>query len=129
MRIGIDIDGVLTDIIQYLCDYSSKYFFERYGRLDINFNVYSLAEMFNVSEEEARESYISSLEDYATKEPARHFASEVINKLRDEGNQIYIISSRCNSNTGMLGGRMPDLVKQWLKNNNINYDKIYLRSK
>ena len=24
MRIGIDIDGVLTDVIRYVCDYGSK---------------------------------------------------------------------------------------------------------
>ena len=34
MRIGIDIDGVLTDVIRYACDYGSKYFFEKYGKLD-----------------------------------------------------------------------------------------------
>ena len=26
MNIGIDIDGVLTDVIRYACDYGSKYF-------------------------------------------------------------------------------------------------------
>ena len=38
MRIGIDIDGVLTDVIRYACDYGSKYFFEKYGKLEINNN-------------------------------------------------------------------------------------------
>ena len=33
MRIGIDIDGVLTDVIRYACDYGSKYFFEKYGKM------------------------------------------------------------------------------------------------
>lgn len=28
MKIGIDVDGVLTDVIRYTCDYGSKYFFE-----------------------------------------------------------------------------------------------------
>jgi len=28
MKIGIDVDGVLTDVIKYECDYGSKYFFE-----------------------------------------------------------------------------------------------------
>ena len=32
MRIGIDIDGVLTDIEQWQLDYGSKFFFETYGK-------------------------------------------------------------------------------------------------
>lgn len=127
MRIGIDIDGVLTNIMQYICDYSSKYFFEKYGNLNINFDVYSLAEMFHVSEEEAIESYVSILENYATNEVARPFASEVIKKLKQEGNEIYIISSRCINDWGNLNGRMFNIAKEWLKNNDIIYDKLYLR--
>ena len=46
MRIGIDIDGVLTDVIRYACDYGSKYFYEKYGKLDINMDSWSLKDMF-----------------------------------------------------------------------------------
>ena len=31
MKIGIDIDGVLTDIEQWQLDYGSKFFYEKYG--------------------------------------------------------------------------------------------------
>ena len=31
MRIGIDIDGVLTDIEQWQLDYGSKYFYENHN--------------------------------------------------------------------------------------------------
>lgn len=31
MRIGIDIDGVLTDIEQWQLDYGSKFYYEKYG--------------------------------------------------------------------------------------------------
>ena len=48
MRIGIDVDGVLTDVIRYACDYGSKYFFDKYGKLDINIDSWSLKDMFNV---------------------------------------------------------------------------------
>lgn len=128
MRIGIDIDGVLTNIIQYICDYSSKYFFNKYGKLDINFEKYDLSEMFNVSEQEARECFISILENYASKEVARPLASEVISKLKEDGNEIYIITARCAEEWANLGGRMPELVKKWLKDNNIIYDKLIFSS-
>lgn len=128
MRIGIDIDGVLTNIIQYLCDYSSKYFFEKYGKLNININVFPLSEMFGVTKKDAIECYTSALENYATKEPARPYASEVIQKLRNEGNEIYIISSRCIDEYGTLNGKMPNLVNEWLIKNNIQYDKLFLKA-
>lgn len=35
MNIGIDIDGVLTDITRYILDYGSKYFYEKYKKIDI----------------------------------------------------------------------------------------------
>ena len=36
MRIGIDIDGVLTDIEQWQLDYGSKFYFEKYDKEIIN---------------------------------------------------------------------------------------------
>lgn len=128
MRIGIDIDGVLTDILQYMCDYCSKYFFEKNKELNINCNVYDLSEMFHVSEEEACECWERLVEDYAMNIPARPFASKIIQKIKDEGNDIYIISSRCASSQFNLNGKMPQLVELWLKNNKIIYDKLILCS-
>ena len=32
MRIGIDIDGVLTDIEQWQLDYSTKFYYENYKK-------------------------------------------------------------------------------------------------
>ncbi len=43
------------------------------------------------AEDEFWEKY---LYEYAKNEPARKFASEVINKLKDEGKEIYIITAR-----------------------------------
>lgn len=36
MRIGIDIDGVLTDIEKWQLDYGSKFYFEKYGKEILN---------------------------------------------------------------------------------------------
>ena len=78
MKIGIDIDGVLTNIIRYACDYGSKYFFEKYRKLDININAWSLKDMFNVTDEEDKECWLSLVKNYSINEPARPFASEII---------------------------------------------------
>lgn len=128
MRIGIDIDGVLTDILQYMCDYCSKYFFEKNKELNITFNVYDLSEMFHVSEKEACECWKKLVEDYAINAPIRPFTSEIICKIKNEGNDIYIISSRCASSQFNLNGKMTQLVEQWLKKNKVIYDKLILGS-
>ena len=124
MRIGIDIDGVLTNIIRYACDYGSKYFFEKYGKLDININAWSLKEMFNVTDEEDKECWLSLVKDYSTNEPARPFAAEIIEKIKNENNEIYIITARGASIWDDKNGEMKDILISWLNKNNIKYNKL-----
>ena len=128
MRIGIDIDGVLTNVIRYACDYGSKYFFEKYGELDININAWSLKDMFGVSDEEDKECWLSLVKNYSINEPARPFAAEIIKKMREENNEIYIITARSASKWDDEDGEMNNILTQWLKNNNIQYDKLIISS-
>ena len=102
MRIGIDIDGVLTDVIRYACDYGSKYFYEKYGKLDINMDSWSLKDMFNVNDEEDKECWLSIVENYATNESSRPFASEIIKKMKNDGNSIYILLQQEVQKNGMM---------------------------
>lgn len=124
MRIGIDIDGVLTDVIRYVCDYGSKYFFEKYGKLDININSWSLKDMFNVTDEEDKECWLTIVKNYSINEPARSFTSEVINKIKNEGNSIYIITARSVDKWDDVDGQMNNIIKDWLKHNEIQYDNL-----
>ena len=55
---------------------------------------YDIEEIFNVDEKAEDEFWEKYLYEYAKNEPARKFASEVINKLKDEGKEIYIITAR-----------------------------------
>lgn len=48
MRIGIDIDGVLTDIEQWQLDYGSKFYFEKYGKEILNNEGYETTDIFKV---------------------------------------------------------------------------------
>ena len=125
MNIGIDIDGVLTNDDDYLIDTITKYVYENnleglkrpyeYEYRKANWNRSIL--------DDYREKYFW---DYCQKEPARKYASEVIKKLKDEGNNIYIITSRhfTIENT-KEGERSRKIVKDWLKKNEIIYDELY----
>lgn len=121
MRIGIDIDGVLTNIEEFQLE-KGKVFF---NMLPKNRKGYEIAEIFDVTEEEDDYFWTTYLYKYAIEEKAREHASEVIEKLKKEGNEIYIITARyLTTHNTKLGKQMRNIVKNWLKENNIEYDEI-----
>ncbi len=127
MRIGIDIDGVLTNVEQFTIDYLTKYCVENEieYHIDLEKSDYDAFKTLNITEKQEDEFWNKYIEFYATKEQARPFASEVIKKLKEEGNEIYIITARWLSNReDKLGEHMRNLVKNWLKEQNIIYDKL-----
>lgn len=124
MKIGIDIDGVLTDFEKWQLEVGSK-FFIKYNKNIVNPNGYDSKDVFNATKELDSEFWRDYLYDYAKNEPARKFAGEVIDKLKDKGYEIYIITARyLTDRNDDLGNNMRNIVINWLKENNINYDKI-----
>lgn len=125
MRIGIDIDGVLTDIEQWQIDVGSKFYYEKYNKNIINPMGYDFTEIFDVEEKLDSELWREYLFDYAINEPARKYAGEVISKLKSKGNEIYIITARFLTDKDTeIGDRMRNIVVNWLEQYNICYDKI-----
>ena len=124
MRIGIDIYGVLTDIEQWQLDCGGK-FFSKLNKSVVNKDGYEITEIFNVSDELDSQFWNEYLYEYVTKEPSRKYASEVIKKLKDSGNEIYIITARYLTDRNTEDGqRMRKIVIDWLEQENIVYDKI-----
>ena len=125
MRIGIDIDGVLTDIEQWQLDIGSKKIFENYNKEIVDAKGYDLKEIFNIEENLDNEFWREYLLDYAKNEPARKHSDEVTNKLKEDGNEIYIITARfLTDKDNENGKRMKKTVTNWLNKYNIYYDKI-----
>ena len=125
MRIGIDIDGVLTDVERYNIDHFSKYCIKNKIEFKIEPNNYNLFKIFNVLKEHENSFWNESLFPYAKEHPIRPFASEVIKNLKNKGHEIYIITARSltNKNT-KLGEEMRNTVKAWLDSNDVYYDKL-----
>jgi len=124
MRIGIDIDGGLTDIEQWQLDVGGK-FFSKFNKSVENKDGYEITEIFNVSKELDNQFWNEYLYEYATEEPSRKYANEVIEKLKDEGNEIYIVTARYLTNTNTTAGKkMREIVINWLKEQKIYYDEI-----
>ena len=125
MRIGIDIDGVLTDIEKFLYDYGIKFCVESNLEYNLNLEEYDEDKMLGISYENADKFWNKYLKYYATEYKVRDFAAEIISKLKKEGHEIYIVTAR--NEDGLVGedyGKMKEFVSKWLKENHIEYDKI-----
>lgn len=125
MNIAFDIDGVLTDIEKFQLEYGSKFFKKKYNKEISDINGYGIKEVFNCSNEEEIKFWIKNTFKYMKIVKPRINSSTVIKKLREDGNKIFIISSRAmTSENNFLGLIMRKLVNRWLIKNNIVYDDI-----
>ena len=89
MNIGIDIDGVLTDIEKFMMDYGTKFCLEEGLEIDIKEIDYSEIKTFHWTQEQADKFWEKYLAGYVQYTLQREFASDIIKMLKDEGNKIY----------------------------------------
>lgn len=126
MRIGVDVDGVLTEIERYMWEYGSKYANEWNLDITIDHTEYCTIDIFGWGEENDNKFWKEIYDDYCTNVSVKRFASEVIEKLKQEGHEIYIITARghdayVDEKDKKKSNKM--LIK-WLKQNKIKYDKL-----
>ncbi len=127
MNIGIDIDGVLTDLENYIGTVGKKYMLE--NNLDFDEEMHKNTIYGFLSKEDSHQFWDMHWEKYATTIKMRKNARNVIEKLKNDGNKIIIITSRTYDSQIIKDGierqeNMKKLIIKWLKKNNINYDKI-----
>lgn len=121
MKIGIDIDGVLTDISKFYLDYGAKFAFESNMETIANPDGYEIEEILNL-EEGSHKAFWEEYDNYYTKKIyTREFASEIIHELKSEGHEIHLITAR--------NEKEEEWTKNWLKENNIYYDKLTFTDK
>lgn len=128
MKIGIDIDGVLTDIEKWQLDYGSKFYYENYNKEIINPKGYETNEIFDSDIKCDDLFWDKYFKEYSINVEARKFASEVISKLKQDGYEINIITARgsflSHSSDVMSKEENEQIVKDWLQKNNIYYDSL-----
>jgi uncharacterized HAD superfamily protein len=125
MNIGIDIDGVLTDLERFAFNYGCKYNVEEGIKTNINPEKYWEEEKFNWNSEQEEKFWNRYLEGYIRESKVREFAGEIIKNLHKEGHKIYIITARNESGLPQESyGKMQEMTKQWLNQNEIEYDEI-----
>lgn len=124
MRIGIDVDGCITDAARFVSDYGIKYCYENKIEYQIKEDEYNEAKALGISSENAEKFWNEYLPYYATKYKPRDFASEVIKKLKEK-HEIYIVTARNEEGLPQeVYGKMKEMVLKWLEENSILCDKI-----
>lgn len=122
MRIGLDIDNVISNFDDTLTKEYLKHDKELRNNGIINKDKYITRGMFDWSEEENKEFYYSNIERIAKLLKPIKESVYYIKKLKQEGNEIYIISGRENGEyTNAF-----KMTKEWLDKYEIPYDKIIL---
>lgn len=112
MNIGIDIDGVLTDLHSFMIEVGPEFF----KRKPENIYGYDFTGMFNVDMNECNACWDKYL-DYYLSIPPREGAVKVINELHNRGYKIYIITARVDE--------LLEKTTKWLKDNNVYYDYFF----
>ena len=120
MNIGIDIDNVISKFDEALEEEFLKHDKELRNTGIIDPNKHMTEGMFDWSEEELRPFYLDNVERIAKNLEVKEGAKEYIEKLKEDGHTIVIITGRDN-------GEYTDpynMTKKWLKDKEIPYDKL-----
>lgn len=127
MRIGIDMDDTIADTYEVAFAYAQKYTINELGRSGKieNFKAehhFYLKNMHHWNDEEEMNFFKLYYEEMIRQIKPFTFAVETIGKLKEEGNQIILITARWPA--GNFDERQVTL--DWLKENHIPYDEIVL---
>ena len=123
MRIGIDIDNVISNFNEMLLETYLMHDKELRNTGIINPNAkYIRTGMFDWSNEEELSFYKDNIEGIAKKLKVKEKAKEYIDRLHNDGHLIYIITGRDNGEYSELY----NMTKKWLDENNIYYDNLIL---
>ena len=122
MNIGINIDGVLTNLVEYIIINGQDYFKEP---TYINNSAYSFRQIFSCSKNDENNFWRKNILKYYLRCKCEKDSQEVIRKLRENGHKVYIIANRKNlQNQNITGEIYRTILKYWLKKNQVECDGI-----
>jgi len=123
MRIGIDIDNVISNFNEELLNEYLNYDKQLRNTGIVNKNAeYIRRGMFDWTQTEEQEYYKNNIERIANNLKVKDGVKEYIDKLREDGHYICIITGRDNGEY-----KEPyNMTKEWLDKNEIYYDELIL---
>lgn len=120
MNIGIDIDNVISKFDEALEEEFLKHDKELRNTGIINPNKHMTEGMFDWTNEEVWSFYLENIERIAKNLEVKEGAKEYIEKLKEDGHTIVIITGRDNGEYIEPYG----MTKKWLREKEIPYDKL-----
>ena len=125
MVIGIDMDDTICSTNELILETADIYDKEVLGGTGVkDASAYDFETMMGWPEGMKGKFFADRLETIMAHSPIKEGAREIINKLHDEGCKIIIISFRKDKYI-----KDPyKLTIDWLKDNDIHYDKVYVNT-
>ena len=133
MKIGIDIDNTLTKVQDKLNKAAFDYAISLGKKIDnydnslenIKNNGDTYRKKFQFNYEELKYFLQEIQENITNNASPRENAKEVIDKLKEDGHEIYIVTARDSE----FHNDPYKLSKDWLDKNNIYYDKLIVNAR
>ena len=130
MNIGIDIDDTISETFETLLPYSQKYTIESLNKEPIKqlksdavTHTY-IEDINNWNEKEALKFWIKYYIKILEEVNIKKFASEVINKIREQGHKVYIITAR----PDVKLVNIKEITRKWLEENDVQYDELIINA-
>lgn len=127
MNIGIDIDDTISNTFESAVDYAKEYIrdvLKREPIIDMS-NVrdhYYIRDMFGMTDEESTRFWKEYYERIVENVKPKTSSVEMINKLKEDGNKIVIITARWSDDEVDAF----KISEAWFKKYGIKYDKLYV---
>ncbi|MBE5821010.1 MAG: hypothetical protein E7311_00285 [Clostridiales bacterium] len=122
MNIGIDIDDTIANTQEFKLAYGVEYSMKKFNKIkNINANKEYAMDIFEWDMETEKDFFDEYFTNKMIHIQPKILAKDVINKLKDEGHNIYFITAR---NDNLIKDSL-DITKKWLDKNEIKYDEVY----
>lgn len=123
MRIGLDIDNVISNLDKTILEEFIKEDKNKRNKGIINHHAEHIVKgMFDWTHEEVVDFFNKNMETLAAKLEVKEKAKYYMDKLLEDGHELYLISNRVYPD---YNHPLETTVK-WLKDNDINYTKLIL---
>ena len=120
MNIGIDIDDTINNLHDILIIKGTEFNKKQKILFEINSDKWNWDEAFGWDEKTAHKFLTENIEESYLNAKIKDNAKDIINKLHEEGNKIFIITSR-----SKIHCKNPyEISEKWLKKHGILYDKL-----
>lgn len=121
MVIGIDADGVLTDMSGFNCKFGEKFF----GHKPVDPAAYKTGDIFGESKTKEFFFGLRYFYEYCCRTDPRENAADVCQTLDSDGHQLYVITARKFSTMkNPLGSLSRALFRSWTEKNRLPFNDI-----